>query len=137
MADDVGFGVDRITGKPLGRWPHVEQSLQVIFTTAFSSRVMRRWFGSLIPALLGENIHPSVVLRLMVSIYAALEFEPRFALTQIHVASPADELRQGRLRLILEGQYRPRGHLGDFTVEGAKRVQVEAGTGGFLSLATV
>ncbi|RRY08803.1 GPW/gp25 family protein [Brucella anthropi] len=137
MDSGAGYGVDRITGKPLGGWLHVEQSLEVIFTTAFSARVMRRWFGSLIPAILGENISSAVVLRLMVSIYAALEFEPRFSLTQIHVASTPDELRQGELRLVIEGQYRPRGHLGDFTVQGAKRVVVEAGSGGFVSLSSL
>lgn len=117
-----GTGVDRDTGMILTGWPHVVQSMGVILTTHFGSRVMRRWFGSLIPALLGQNIGAAAVLRVTTAIFAALEFEPRFALTRVRVLSNADELRTGRLRLELEGQYRPRGHLGDFTVEGSRRV---------------
>lgn len=126
MATPVGSGVDRATGRALSGWPHVAQSLGVIFTTSFGTRVMRRWFGSLIPNMLGENLTPPTLLRFFTALYAALEFEPRFALTRIRILSAADELRTGRLRLELEGQYRPRGHLGDFTVEGYRRIIIGA-----------
>lgn len=122
MAQPVGAGVDRNTGRPLSGWAHVAQSLGVIFTTHFGSRVARRWFGSLIPSLLGENLTPRTTLRFYTAIYASLEFEPRFALTRIRVLSSADDLRLGSLRVELEGMYRPRAHLGDFTVEGARRL---------------
>ncbi|RWX72591.1 GPW/gp25 family protein [Mesorhizobium sp. M2A.F.Ca.ET.039.01.1.1] len=122
MASAVGTGIDRETGLPLSGWPHVEQSIRVIFTTYFGTRVMRRWFGSLVPALLGENINPSTLLRFFTAIYAGLSFEPRFALTRIQVLSEADELRSGKLRLEIEGQYRPRGHLGDFTTDRTARM---------------
>jgi phage baseplate assembly protein W len=122
MAKPVGAGVCRITGRPLAGWPHVEQCLGVIFTTHFGSRVMRRWFGSLIPGMLGENLTPQTMLRFFTALYASLQFEPRFALKRISILSNADELRTGKLRLVLEGQYRPRAHLGDFTVEGPRRV---------------
>lgn len=121
MAKPVGAGVDRYTGQPLDGWPHVLQSLGVIFTTTFGSRVMRRWFGSLLPNLLGENLVPATLLRYATALFAALAFEPRFSVTCITVLSGPDELRTGRLRVELEGVYRPRAHLGDFTAEGARR----------------
>ncbi len=121
MTKPVGSGVDRLTGLPLSGWPHVVQCLGVIFTTTFGSRVMRRWFGSLIPNLLGENLSPLTLLRYKTALFAALAFEPRFAITRINIRSGSDELRSGRLRVELEGQYRPRAHLGDFTVEGARK----------------
>ncbi len=124
MAQPVGAGIDRHTGRPISGWPHVAQSIGVIFTTHFGTRVARRWFGSLIPALLGENLTPRTMLRFYTAIYASLEFEPRFALTRIRILSAADELRAGSLRVEIEGLYRPRAHLGDFTVEGARRLTI-------------
>ena len=53
-------------------------------------------------------------------------FEPRFALTKINILSGPDELRSGRLRLELVGYYRPRAHLGDYTVEGGRKVVLTA-----------
>lgn len=120
-----GAGVDRITGRPIAGWPHVEHSLDCIFSTPFGSRPLRRWFGSWVPEILGrENVEPRAILKLFTAIYAALVLEPRFALTRVRVVSNADELRTGKLRLELEGFYRPRGHLGDYTAEGARRVVV-------------
>jgi len=122
MANPVGSGVDRHTGRPVAGWSHVVLSLEAIFATPFGARVMRRWVGSLIPAMLGENLVPETLLRFFTALFAALAFEPRFALTKIAVLSNADELRTGRLRIELQGAYRPRAHLGDFTVEGPRRV---------------
>lgn len=128
MANPVGAGVDRVTGLPLAGWPHVEQSIRVIFATAFGARVMRRWFGSLIIPLLGrENIEPTALIRYFTAIYAALTFEPRFALTQIRVLSASGEVRGGKLRLELVGHYRPRAHLGDFTIERPTQMTITVG----------
>ena len=49
-----GTGIDRHTGHPLAGFAHVQQSLEVIFTTHFGERVLRRWFGSFVPKLFGE-----------------------------------------------------------------------------------
>ena len=54
----AGSGVDRNTGKALVGWAHVEQCLGVIFTTTFGERIMREWFGSLVPVLLGRTVTP-------------------------------------------------------------------------------
>lgn len=130
MAKPVGSGVDRWTGRPVSGWAHVVLCLEAIFSTPFGARVMRRWIGSLIPNLLGENIEPRVLLRFFTAVYAALVFEPRFALAKINVLSGPDELRTGRLRLELVGYYRPRAHLGDFTVEGGRKVVLTANDNG-------
>lgn len=122
----VGAGVDRHTGKPVSGWAHVVLCLECIFTTAFGSRVLRRWFGSLVPKVLGENIDPSTMLQFFTALYAALAFEPRFTVSNIQVLSTADELRAGKLRLYLVGVYRPRALLGDFTPAGQQRVLVTA-----------
>jgi phage baseplate assembly protein W len=128
MANPVGAGVDRHTGKPVAGWAHVVLSLEAIFTTPFGSRVMRRWIGSLIPLMLGQNLVPDTLLRFFTALYAALAYEPRFALTKINILSTADELRQGRLRIELQGVYRPRAHLGDFRAEGPKRLALVGGS---------
>jgi uncharacterized protein len=122
----VGSGVDRHTGKPVSGWAHVLLCLECIFTTSFGSRVLRRWFGSRVPRMLGQNLDPSTLLAFFVALYDALAFEPRFVLTNVQVLSAADELRQGRLRLYLDGVYRPRAHLGDFTPEGPRRVLISS-----------
>lgn len=130
MANPVGSGVDRWTGRPVAGWEHTVLCIEAIFSTPFGSRVMRRWIGSLIPAMLGENLVPSTVLRFFTAIFAALVYEPRFALVKINILSTPDELREGKLRLELEGQYRPRAHLGDFTVEGPRSVLIYANDNG-------
>lgn len=135
MAQTAPFastGVDRKTGKILSGWPHVSQSLEVIFTTRFGERVMRRWFGSFIPNLLGENMVPSTVLKFWMAVCIAIEtWEPRYKVTQIIPIGTPEGMRQGALGFEVRGVYRPRGHLGDFTPEGGTRVvKISAGATG-------
>lgn len=118
-------GIDATTGKMLTGWDHVKQSIDVIFTTAFGERVMREWFGSLVPNLLGRNMTPREIVPYFAAIVAAVEqFEPRFRVTKI---TPLEVTRGGMFRFALDGVYRPRALQGDFTPEGQKRV------GGFVS----
>jgi uncharacterized protein len=116
----AGTGLDRQTGKVLTGWPHVVQSLEVIFTTGYGERVMREWFGSFVPYMLGQNLVPETVVKFYVGLWTAIEaFEPRFRVTRF---LPLEVTRTGRLRVQIEGEYRPRGHLGDYSVEGARKV---------------
>ena len=48
-------GLNAATGGTLMGWSHVVQSLQDIFTTRFGARVMREWYGSFVPTLLGRQ----------------------------------------------------------------------------------
>lgn len=121
-------GVDRETGRVLRDWDHVVQSLKVIFTTSFGERILRRRFGSMVPALIGrENITVGALLRFATAIIVAIElWEPRFKIRQITFPAernPPETLRQGKLSMALLGEYRPRGHLGDDRPEGGERVE--------------
>ena len=106
-------GMDAATGLPLDGWPHVLQSIGQIIATRFGERVMRPWFGSAVPGLLGQLQTPQTVLRFFSAVTVALElWEPRFKVKRLRVL---DAARDGRAGLWMEGEYRPRGHLGDPT----------------------
>lgn len=111
-----GAGIDRRTGRPLSGWAHVIQSLEIIFSTRFGERIMREWFGSAVPGLLGRNLVPGTVLRFKLAVWVAIElWEPRYRIVRINSISVT---RTGQYQVALEGEYRPRAHLGDFRVEG-------------------
>lgn len=112
-------GIDRNTGKLLAGWPHVVQSLHVLFTTSFGSRVMRRYFGSQVPQLLGNNLVPSTITRFLAAVITAIElWEPRFRVVKVDIdatRNTPESLRLGRLAMTVRGEYRPRALEGDFT----------------------
>lgn len=121
----AGVGTDRFTGARLDGWPHVAQALGDIFATRYGERVMRRYLGSAVPNLLGENMVPETFVKFFAAIGVALEQEPRVKLIQV---TPLSVARNGRAGMRIEVEYRPRGHLGDFTPVGHKRV-ILSGTG--------
>ena len=127
-------GIDRRTGKVLRGWDHVLQSLEVLFTTHISSRIMRRTVGSAVPGLLGRPLVPSTILKFATAIIVAIElWEPRFRIKQITFPrdlNTPEPLRLGKLSIHLIGEYRPRGHLGDPTPEGEDRSFVRGPLGG-------
>ena len=124
----MSCGLNRITGHPLTGWAHVQQSLHVIFSTRFGERIMRRNFGSSVPALLGNNLIPETLLRFYTAIIIAIElFEPRYKVTQISyppAQNSADLLKQGQLGLRIQGVYRPNALNGDFTVATAQEIRL-------------
>ena len=123
-------GLNAATGGILTGWPHVVQSLQDIFTTRFGTRVMREWYGSFVPNLLGRNITPNEVTPWFVAVTSAIEqWEPRYRITRIQVL---EVTRDGQLHFFMEGEYRPRAVFGDFTVEGARRLDAYANPDGVL-----
>lgn len=114
-------GMNRETGRVLVGWPHVEQSIGVILITSFGTRIMRGWFGSLVPQMLGENLTERTVLRFVQAAVVAIElFEPRFKILQVKMEGTPETLRRGQLKVAIQGDYRPRALYGDFTVEGAR-----------------
>lgn len=121
-------GLDRRTGRPLSGFAHVVQSLGVIFTTGFGERIMRRNFGSAVPGLLGKNLLPETMARFYTAIVIAIElWEPRFRVRRITypgMTNSEDRMRQGRIGLSIEGDYRPRALQGDFTAERPETVDL-------------
>lgn len=114
--------IDRQTGGTITGWAHVVQSLQDIFTTNFGERVMREWYGSMVPRLLGENMNEQTIVGFFSAVATAIEqWEPRYRITRIQ---PIAVDRLGKFTVEIEGEYRPRALLGDFSAEGARRVTV-------------
>lgn len=114
-------GMDRHTGKSLGGWDHVVQSLYYLFALLIGARVMRRSVGSAVPIILGrENLTQPALGQFWAAIMLAIElWEPRFKIRQVIYPIPENSgvrVRAGQLGVRLIGQYRPNALLGDFTV---------------------
>ncbi|WP_127076147.1 GPW/gp25 family protein [Rhodomicrobium lacus] len=126
-------GLDRVTGRPLDGFAHVVQSIDVIFTTRLGDRVMRRWFGAIGSALLGRLLVPKTILLFITTLATALDlWEPRFKVARIDTSgNTADAIRLGQLALVIEGEYRPRGHLGDTRSEGLRRISLASSKYGY------
>lgn len=128
---DPSVGIDAATGGTIYGWAHVEQSLRDIFWTRFGERVMREWYGSFVPALLGRNITASEVTPFFAAVASAIEqFEPRYRVSEI---TPVKVTRAGELHFYIAGEFRPRAVYGDLTVEGARRVDFYASANGVLA----
>lgn len=124
-------GLNRFTGKILDGWPHVEQSVGVIVTTALESRVMRRDFGSRLPRLVDAPISPATLIDFYAATAGAVaKWERRFRIVRMSIGRLEDGtpdtagIAAGRLALLADGIYFPRGHLGDFSISEPKRVTV-------------
>lgn len=112
------MGMDRNTGRGLSGWPHVMQSLLVIWTTALGEREMLGQFGSGLPGELGKPLTEARMLTIKQAINVATDmWEPRYAINRVTVLTVN---RDGRTGIRVDGQYRPRGHLGDLTPEGPR-----------------
>lgn len=132
----VRVGVDRTTGKMLIGWDHVVQSMGVIFATRFHESPLRRWKGSFVPHILGESAVPRIITRFYWAIASAIDlWEPNYRVKRVRIANrsnttfvdadsltSAAELRAGKVTFRNEGIYRPRGHLGDETPEGQRKI---------------
>ncbi|MAA97777.1 MAG: baseplate assembly protein [Stappia sp.] len=128
-------GISATTGRVLTGWDHCVQSLAKILTTRFNSRVMRRDFGSRVPDLQDANANERTLLELYVAIAEAVEDpvngEPGFRLRTIELAAGG---RSGRFVFLLEGDYFPRGHLGDHSIREARVADIAVGSGDRLFL---
>lgn len=114
--------LDRRTGEVITGWDSTVQSIEEIFLTNFGERVMREWFGSMVPRLLGELLNNKNVLAFFTAVCSAIEqWEPRYRVTKV---VPISVSRLGEFHVELQGEYRPRALLGDFTVEGSRRLGV-------------
>ncbi|SMC43095.1 hypothetical protein SAMN06297251_102137 [Fulvimarina manganoxydans] len=118
----ASVGINRQVGRPLTGWEHVEQSIAVILTTPIGSRVMRREFGSEVPALIDRPMTNRVILAVYAATANALRrWEPRFRLTRCQLQQAS---LTGELSIALFGTYYPSGHLGDFTPDRSEMTSV-------------
>lgn len=116
-------GLDRETGLPLYDLDHVAQSVEFLFTTRLGELVMLRWFGSGVPELLGRRVTPAFVsvYRTILAL-AIATWEPRLQVVRVDTAgNTANAVSLGQLAFQVLAYYRPRGHLGDLTIEGGLR----------------
>ena len=106
-------GMDRMTGRVLGDWDHVSQSVAVLFTTRFFSRVLRAYVGSNIIRLLGQPMNRQTVMRVRLAIAEALWlFEPRLVPRRIDML---DGDRTGDSAWLILAIYRPGARYDPFT----------------------
>jgi len=111
-------GMNQQTGGLLAGWPHVLQSVRIIFTTPFFERLMRPYVGSHVVRLLGENIGERTVLRIRWAIALAIDlFEPRLTPYRIDIT---DFDRTGASSWIMQAIYRPNALSGDMTPSGIR-----------------
>lgn len=111
-------GIDRRTGAIIGDLASALQAAVLILSTRISSTVLLREFGGGVIELLGRSMTPSLFAAWQQLIATAIEiWEPRFAIRRVVPMGTVDEIRLGKAGLLIEADFRPRGHLGDFTVE--------------------
>lgn len=117
----LSMGIDWQTGKIISGFDHVLQSLGIIWTTRIGQRVIREYFGNPGITLLGQIANEANIVRFWQVLVMVTNFwEPRFQITKVLVTKVTE---LGEILVTLEGEYRPRGHLGDPTPEAARRVQ--------------
>jgi phage baseplate assembly protein W len=79
--------MDMQTGRPLDELDHIRQSIVKIITTPIGSRVMRRDYGSLIPALIDAPVNDRVRLLVMAATATAvIKWEPRVRPAKVSLA---------------------------------------------------
>lgn len=105
-------GMHRATGRALADYPHLAQSVADIITTPIGSRVMRRTYGSLIPALLDQPLNSATAGRICAAAVSALmKWEPRILVRRIQLQR-GDQPASGVLQIeadvrVMSGQRQP------------------------------
>ena len=122
-------GINRVTGASLAGWPHVRQSLAVIFTTRLGEALLKRLFGFAGLGLLGrENLTPQALMRWYMAIVIAVElWEPRFQVTSLSFPTSANspsQIQQGHIGMTITGNYMPNALEGDYTVANQQTLTV-------------
>jgi uncharacterized protein len=106
-------GMNRDTGKPLRGLDHLKQSIRDILTTRVGTRVMRRDYGSELPALVDRPMNDDLTVDLYAATAGALQqWEPRVRLEDIRIA----KAEVGRIELSLRAVYLPDGR--EITLDG-------------------
>lgn len=96
-------GMSRDTGKALGGFDHLRQSIGDILSTPVGTRVHRRDYGSRLPRLVDRPMNSSLVAEMMAATAEALDrWEPRLRLEQVVIDSVSPD---GQISLSLVGYY--------------------------------
>lgn len=81
------MGMDARTGKALDDIAHLQQSIADILTTPLGSRIGRRDYGSLLPALIDQPFNAVTQLKLFGATATALmRWEQRIRITRVSLA---------------------------------------------------
>jgi phage baseplate assembly protein W len=96
--------MSRTTGQRLDAVAHLRQSIGDILSTPIGSRVMRREYGSLVPALIDKPDNLATQTRFFAAAASALmRWEPRVKVDRMAITR--DTERQGRISLEITGSY--------------------------------
>ena len=96
--------MNRTTGQRLDAVAHLRQSIGDILSTPIGSRVMRREYGSLVPALIDKPDNLATQTRFFAAAASALmRWEPRLKMDRMSIAR--DPERLGRISLEITGSY--------------------------------
>jgi hypothetical protein len=111
-------GIDRRTGARLSNLDSAYQAVIYILSVRIGSTVLLREFGGGVVELLGRSMTAPLFAAWKQLIATAIDlWEPRFKVRRVLATGSIDEIRAGRAGLTIECDFRPRGHLGDYTVE--------------------
>lgn len=103
----------RATGRRIDSADHLRQSVTDIITTPIGSRVMRRTYGSLVPALLDQPHNAALAARVSAAaVSAIMRWEPRIAVRLVKLTTDPDRHARGHLSITadvreLTGRTRP------------------------------
>lgn len=96
--------MNRHTGQRLDALAHLRQSIGDILATPIGSRVMRREYGSLVPALIDKPDNLATQTRFFAAASSAImRWETRVKVDRM--AMTRDPARQGRITLEITGSY--------------------------------
>lgn len=111
-------GISRHTGLPVSNLESAYLGVEVILMRRIGSLIMRREFGAGIVELLGRKMTPYLFAAFQSLIATAIDlWEPRFQVRRVIVTGSVEEIRTGHAGFQILAEFRPRGHLGDTTVE--------------------
>lgn len=111
-------GIDRRTGARISNIESAYQAVTFILATRIASVLLLREFGGGVVELLGRATTPPLFAAWQQLIATAIDlWEPRFKVRRVTLNGTADEIRSGIAGISIEADFRPKGHLGDETVE--------------------
>lgn len=118
---EVRKGVNAKTGKWLTGWEHCVQSMDAILTTRLDTRLMRLSFGSDHLEMIdrpGNAIQIGKIYGVVVQ--AIHTWEPGYRIVNLQLTEAGPD---GKFQIDFNGDYYPRGHLGDYSIKESRTYQ--------------